>query len=343
MLRDILDKRAKQLLKTLIQRYIADGQPVGSHTLSKYSGLELSPATIRKVMSELEKCGFLESPHTSSGRIPTPRGYRLFVDTMLAYDPTLNNNELTSSLMKKIQPDQPKKVAATAANLLSNMSSFIGVAFTPRKSHTFKQIEFVRLSPKRILIIIVTPDENVQNRILHCDREYSSSDLIESANYINTHFSGLSFSEVRKMLNAEISSLRSNMLSLMEQAVTAVAETQNEEDSLLIAGERNLLDVVDLHVSVEDLRQLFALLDKRTGLLHLLDTISHAQGIQIFIGGDSALLPVRDTTIIASPYKVDGKLVGVLGVIGPTRMPYDRVVPIVDIIAHLVSSVLNFL
>lgn len=336
----MLDLRAQQLLKTLIECYIADGQPVSSRALSRCSGLELSPATVRNVMADLEELGFVSSPHTSSGRIPTPRGYRLFVDTILAYQPFVIDEEVRSLLSSKILPDQPQRVMNVAAKLLSNLSQFAGIVSTPRRSHTFRQIEFMRLSQKRILIILVTPEGDIQNRIVMSQTDFSPADLIEAANYINSHFSGLGFEEIKHLLYTEIEVIRHDMLLLMQEVV----QTANEdslENEMVITGEHNLLDANYFPSNMDNLRELFALFDKKTTLLHLLDVSSQAQGVQIYIGGDSALMPVKSMTVVTAPYKVDGKIVGTLGVIGPTRMAYARVLPIVDITARLVSSALS--
>ena len=228
----MLDDRARLLLKTLIERYIADGQPVGSRTLSRASGLDLSAATIRNVMSDLEALGLIASPHTSAGRVPTARGYRLFVDTML----TAQRQELQAP---SLLADQPQKVIAQAAHLLSDMSQFVGVVMAPRRSSVFKHIEFVRLSDKRLLLIIVTPEGDVQNRVLFTDTDYSQSELVEATNYLNAHFSGLTIEQVRARLKAEVDQLRSEVALLMQAAVQAGTEAMSEAQSeVVISGER---------------------------------------------------------------------------------------------------------
>ena len=337
----MLDPRAQTLLKTLIERYIAEGQPVGSRTLSKYSGLELSPATIRNVMSDLEEMGLVASPHTSAGRIPTPRGYRLFVDTMLTVQPVIDDEQVERNVARQLQPGEPQKLVAAAASVLSSLSQFAGVVLTPRRSHVFKQIEFMRLSESRILLIIVTPEGDVQNRIMATQREYSASQLIEASNYINAHYAGLSFDEVRRRLLAEINALRGDMTQLMHAAVVASTDDTDTGETVLISGERNLLEVADLSSNMGRLRKLFDVFDQKTSLLQLLDVSSHAQGVQIFIGGESMLVPLEEMSVVTAPYKVDGQIVGTLGVIGPTRMAYNRVIPIVDITARLLSNALS--
>src|SRR3984885_5977847 len=243
---DMLDPRAQTLLKTLIERYIAEGQPVGSRTLSRYSGLELSPATIRNVMSDLEDLGLVISPHTSAGRIPTPRGYRLFVDTMLTVESAADEEAVMRTVKPTLQAGEPQKIVAAAASVLSNLSQFAGVVLTPRRSHVFKQIEFMRLSDKRILLIIVTPEGDVQNRIMATQRDYSPSQLTEASNYINANFAGLFFGEGRRRLGEEIDLLGGGIASLIQEAVAASVDETDQGDTLLISGERNLLEVADL-------------------------------------------------------------------------------------------------
>lgn len=342
-----MDQRAHTLLKTLIERYIAEGQPVGSRTLSKYSGLDLSPATIRNVMADLEEMGFIISPHTSAGRVPTPRGYRLFVDTMLSVRP-LDDVDLARLISGEIQGQrqahqmEPHRTAASAAQVLSNLSQFAGIVMTPRRSQAFKQIEFIRLSDDRVLLIVVTPEGDVQNRILQTDIHYSPAQLVEAANFLNGHYAGMRFDDVRDHLRGELNALRADMSTLMQAAVEAGSRAVSDsDDEVVISGERNLLGVEDLSSSMDKLRRLFDVFERKTGLLQLLDVSSKAEGVQIFIGGESALVPHEDMAIITAPYEVDGQIVGTLGVIGPTRMAYERVIPIVDITARLLSSALS--
>jgi len=336
----MLDRRAQTLLKTLIERYIADGTPVGSRTLSKYSGLDLSPATIRNVMSDLEDVGLIASPHTSAGRVPTPKGYRLFVDTLVTVQPL--EVDQTERIQDQLQAEEPQRVLSSAAALLSNLSHFAGVVLTPRRSSLFRQVEFLRLSERRVLLIIVTPEGDVQNRILQTEREHTPSQLAEAANYINQHFAGLDFETIRKRLHGELATLRDDITVLMQRAVEAGSRALTEEsEPLVISGERNLLEVADLSENMERLRRLFDLFERRTGLLQLLDASSRAGGVQIFIGGESALVPMDQVSVVVAPYEVDGRIVGTLGVIGPTRMAYERVIPIVDITAKLVSTALS--
>ncbi len=336
----MLDKRAQVLLKTLIERYIAEGQPVGSRTLSKYSGLDLSPATIRNVMSDLEELGFIASPHTSAGRVPTPAGYRFFVDTLLIVK-QLESSELRE-LEGHLAPDNPQRLIHNASQLLSQLSQFAGVVMTPRRrTSTFRHVEFLRLSEKRILLIVVSPEGDVQNRILFTEREYSASELTEAANFINQHYSGQSFEDVRARVQVEVRDLRQDLFKLMNAALEAGSALAEGGEQYVVSGERNLFAVRDLSQDVGRLKQLLELFERKTSLLQILDLSLRGQGVQIFIGGESGVSAPDDVSVVTSPYKVDGEVVGTVGVIGPTRMAYDRVVPIVDVTAKLLSSALS--
>ncbi|APW41850.1 heat-inducible transcriptional repressor HrcA [Rhodoferax saidenbachensis] len=331
----MLDDRSKLLLKALVERYIADGQPVGSRTLSKASGLDLSPATIRNVMSDLEELGLIVSPHTSAGRVPTARGYRLFVDTMLTVQPAQYQSH-------SLAPDQPQKVISNAANLLSNLSQFVGVVIAPRRTSAFRHMEFLRLSEKRLLVIIVSPDGDVQNRVIYTEQDYTQSQLVEAANFLNTHYVGLEIEQVRTRLQGEVESLRSEIAALMQAAVTVSSEAMTEtQDEVVISGERNLLSVSDFSSDMGHLRRAFDLFEQKAQLMRLMDIAGQAEGVRIFIGGESQVVPFEDLSIVSSPYEVDGKVVGTLGVIGPTRMAYDRMIQIVDITSKLVSNALS--
>ncbi|HEV7616483.1 MAG TPA: heat-inducible transcriptional repressor HrcA [Burkholderiaceae bacterium] len=336
-----LDKRAQTLLKALVERYIAEGQPVGSRALSKISGLDLSPATIRNIMADLEEMGFVASPHTSAGRVPTPRGYRVFVDTLLTVQ-VIDESTVESKMQPRRQADSPHKIISNAAQVLSSLSQFAGVVLTPRRESVFRQIEFLRLAEKRILLVIVAPNGEVQNRLLLTDVDYTPSQLVQAANYINQHYGGLSFDDVRLRLQAELRQLRDDMTRLMQAAVEAGSDAMTDDsDEVVISGERNLLSVADLSSNMTSLRKLFDLFDQKTSLMQLLDVSSKATGVQIFIGGESQLVPMEEMSIVTAPYGVNGKIVGTLGVIGPTRMAYERVIPIVDITAKLLSNALS--
>jgi heat-inducible transcriptional repressor len=331
----MLDERAKLLLKALVERYIADGQPVGSRTLSKASGLELSPATIRNVMSDLEELGLIASPHTSAGRIPTNRGYRLFVDTML----TVQKGEL---LTQRLAPDQPQKVIANAANMLSSLSHYVGVVMAPKRASVFRHIEFLRLSEKRVLLIMVSPEGDVQNRVIFTEADYSQSQLIEASNYLNAHYAGMAIEQVRLRVKQELVNLQSEIASLMQAAVQMSSEAMSEDEGdVVISGERNLLSVSDFSSDMGNLRQAFDLFEQKTQLMRLLDVSSQADGVRIFIGGESQFVPMQELSVVSAPYEVDGHIVGTLGVIGPTRMPYERMIQIVDITSKMVGNALS--
>jgi heat-inducible transcriptional repressor len=335
-----LNERAQLLLKTLVERYIAEGQPVGSRALSKFSGLDLSPASIRNVMADLEEMGFIASPHTSAGRIPTARGYRVFVDTLLTVKPlaSIEINQLEGQL----HAESTQKLVASASQLLSDLTHFAGMVMTPRRSAGFRHIEFLKLSDTRILLILVTPEGDVQNRILAGEKSYSPSELTEAANILNQNYAGLTFEEIRRRVREELKQLTADMTRLMSAALDAGSQAISESsEEVVISGESNLLDSQDLSSNMANLRKLFDLFDRKTGLLQLLDISNRAHGVQIFIGGESGVSPLDECSVITAPYEVDGQVVGTVGVIGPTRMAYERVIPIVDITAKLLSSMLT--
>ena len=336
----MLDERARLLLKALVERYIADGQPVGSRTLSRASGIELSPATIRNVMSDLEDLGLIASPHTSAGRIPTARGYRLFVDTMLTSqrDPFVATGQMSSA---RLAPDQPQKVISNAAHMLSSLSQFVGVVMAPRRTSVFKHIEFLRLSEKRFLVIIVSPDGDVQNRVIFTETDYAQSQLIEAANFLNSNYAGMAMEQVRERLQNEVEALRGEIAALMQEAVEVSSEAMASREEVVISGERNLLAVSDFSGDLGNLRKLFDLFEQKAQLMRLLDVSSRAEGVRIYIGGESQVIPYQELSVVTAPYEVDGRVVGTLGVIGPMRMPYEKMIQIVDITSRLVSSALS--
>ncbi len=338
----LLDSRSQILLKTLIERYIVEGQPVGSRALSRYSGLELSPATVRNVMSDLEEMGFIASPHTSAGRIPTARGYRFFVDSLLTVQPL--EQARVRALQGQLQPDQPQRVLTAASQLLSDLTHFAGIVLAPRNDvERIRQIEFISLSENRILLIIVTTAGDVQNRILVTRRPYSASELTEAANYLTDHFAGYGFQDMRDRLRHELSQLRGEMSELMAAAIEAgdQAMRDSDDDKCVLSGETNLLGVEDLSSNMSRLRELFRLFEKKTGLMQLLDLSNRAEGVQIFIGGESGLSELDGCSVVTASYELGGRIVGSVGVIGPTRMAYDQVIPIVDITARLLSNALS--
>ncbi|MEW6678871.1 MAG: heat-inducible transcriptional repressor HrcA [Pseudomonadota bacterium] len=338
----MLNDRARILLKHLVERYIEDGQPVGSRTLSKSTALNLSPASIRNIMADLEDGGFIASPHTSAGRIPTPKGYRLFVDSLLTVKPLAQGEvrQIETSLL----PDDPQRLVATASHLLAELTAYAGVVMTPkRRNQTLRQIEFLTLSEKRILLIMVTQSGEVQNRVLLTDKPFSPSQLTRAANYFNQHFAGQSFEDVQPRLARELAELQSDISRLMEAVVSAGNEAfSGAGKEYVLTGERNLLQAPELSTNMTRLRELFGLFEQKTELLQLMDVGHAANGVQIFIGAESRVTPLDECSVIAAPYEVNGEVVGTLGVIGPTRMAYERVIPIVDITARLLSNVLSY-
>jgi heat-inducible transcriptional repressor len=336
----MIDERARSILKTLVERYITEGNPVGSRALSKYSTLDLSPATIRNVMADLEELRLVVSPHTSAGRVPTPQGYRMFVDSLLTVKPLAI--DVQSALSGGILRGDPNRVLNKAVNLLSSLSSFAGVITAPKKAALFRHVEFLSLSDRKVLLIIVTPDGDVQNRILIVEKPYTQSELTMAANFFNQHFAGLSFQQAKQRLSEELHQISQDISKLMQAAVNAGTESEESQaDGVLLSGERKLLDVSDLSTDMERLKKMFGVFEQRTALLRLLESSNRAEGVQIFIGGDSSLVPMEEMSVISAPYHVNGEVVGTLGVIGPTRMAYERLIPIVDITSKLVSSALS--
>ena len=337
----MLEPRARVLLKTLIEHYIVEGQPVGSRTLSKHAGLDLSPASIRNVMADLEELGYLTSPHTSAGRVPTPQGYRYFVDTLLVARPI--DAESLHHIEDRLLPNNPQRVMQSASSLLSQLTQFAGVVVTSRrKPPAFRQIEFMRMSDRRVLLIVITTEGDVQNRILSVERDYSPAELVTAANFLNQHFSGQTFEAARSRLQRELHELREDMIRLMTVAIDTGDRAVSEgREQYVISGERNLLSVSELSQDATRLRQVFEMFEHKSALVRLLDTTLRSQGVQIYIGGESGVAAPDEVSVVSAAYTVDGEVVGTVGVIGPTRMAYDRVVPIVEVTAKLLSSALS--
>ena len=335
----MLDSRAQHLLKTLVERYIVEGEPVGSRALSRFSGLELSPATVRNVMADLEETGFIASPHTSAGRVPTPKGYRFFVDSLMVVQ-RIEQVEI-HRLESEFTADRPTELVSAAANLLSQLTHFAGVVAIPkRRDASFRHLEFLRLSDRRVLLIIVSPEGDVQNRILHTERSYTPGELTEATNFFNQHFAGKPFGDIRARIAAELKALREDIAALMSAAVEAGEGALNEGEGVVVAGERNLLSGA-LVGNVDRLKRLFEMFEQKTSLIHLLDVSQRAHGVQIYIGGESGIVPLDEMSVVTAPYEANGRVIGTLGVIGPTRMAYERVIPIVDVTAKLLSNALD--
>jgi heat-inducible transcriptional repressor len=339
-----LSDRAQYLLKVLVERYIRDGEPVGSRTLSKDSGLDLSPASIRNVMADLEEYGFVTSPHTSAGRIPTAKGYRMFVDTLLKVKP-LDEQEVR--LMRDhLDPGaaNPQQLLVSASNMLSAITRMAGVVTLPKREHaSWRHIEFMPLSDNRVLVILVLEDGEVQNRVLHLDRAYDAAGLLQISNYLNTHFAGRDLGELRRALLNELNRTRESMNDLMHAAISMadkVFQVRGNEATYMMAGETNLMDFAELS-DVEKLRRLFDAFNHKRDILLLLDKCIVADGVQIFIGEESGYKVLDEVSVVSAPYRMGEGVVGVLAVIGPTRMAYERVIPIVDLTARLLTAALN--
>ncbi|HEY5995076.1 MAG TPA: heat-inducible transcriptional repressor HrcA [Gallionellaceae bacterium] len=337
----MLNERAQILLKTLVERYISDGQPVGSRALQQFSGLDVSSATIRNVMAELEELGLVASPHTSAGRVPTGLGYRIFVDTLMVVQPL--DTVRVQQLEHQLQPDNPSRLLAQASNLLSELTRFAGVVATPnRAAVTVRQIEFLRLSEKKVLLIIVMPDGEVENRVLITDKDYSQGQLTEAGNFLNQHYAGCPFHEIRQRVQGELHQLQHDLTALMTAAIAAGDEAvARKQEDYVISGERNLLHVQDLSTDMNRLRGLFNVFEQKTDLLRLLDASRNAPGMHIFIGAESGLAGLDECSVVTAPYSGNGQVMGTLAVVGPKRMDYEKVIPIVDVTARLLSNALS--
>jgi heat-inducible transcriptional repressor len=343
---DSLSGRAQLLLKALIENYIRDGQPVGSRTLSRDSGLSLSAATIRNVMADLEDLGFVASPHTSAGRVPTDKGYRFFVDTLLKLKP-LNQEEI-GEIERRLgggEVSDGRSLVHSVSQMLSSVTHMAGLVTLPNPHYVaLSQIEFVSLSENRALAIMVMNNREVQNRVVQLDRYYSAEELRRAANYLNEAFSGHSLPDVRAKLLGQLQETRQHMDQLMQDAIQVAQKVFDgqsaEQVEYVIAGETNLMGFAELS-NVERLRRLFEAFNEKHDILRLLDNCLRADGIQIFIGHESGYRILDDISVVTAPYSIDHQVVGVLGIIGPTRMAYERVIPIVAVTAKLLGSALN--
>jgi heat-inducible transcriptional repressor len=345
---DILSDRAQHLLRVLVESYIREGQPVGSRTLSRESGLNLSSATVRNVMADLEEYGFVTAPHTSAGRVPTDKGYRFFVDTLLRHRPIDKLDETVDELRRRLDEQSgrdPKSVVAVASQMLSSITHLAGVVTIPRPPHqSLSQIEFLPLSDNRVLAVMVVNGRDVQNRIVQLDRYYSADELRQAANFLNHQFSGKELSTIREDLVAELKQTGERLNQLMVDAIRVAqqmaSETTQGSPEYVMAGETYLMEFAELS-NVDKLRRLFDAFTAKRDILHLLDRCLHADGVQIFIGQESGYQILDDCSLVTAPYMLDNETVGVLGVIGPTRMAYERVIPIVDLTAKLLGSALK--
>jgi heat-inducible transcriptional repressor len=340
----VVNERAQHFLKALIERYIREGQPVGSRTLAKDTGLDLSPATIRNVMADLEEMGLVSSPHTSAGRVPTITGYRMFIDSLLTVQ-SLNKQEV-EKIRKELLlgGEESGDVLKTASKLLSGVTHMAGVVtLTRRDKNNFRQIEFLPLSDRRVLAILVTEDGEVHNRILHTHRDFTRAELDQAANFLNKSFAGHDMEMVRQRVLQQLNEARVHFDQVMTQALTMAGELVNASEAkedFVIAGQTNLMEFAELS-GLEQLRKLFDAFTEKREILHLLDQFIDAEGVQIFIGEESGYQLLNGCSVVTAPYQVNEEVVGVLGVIGPTRMNYERVIPVVDITAKILGAVLK--
>ncbi len=337
--------RSRQILRVLVDQYIRDGQPVGSRTLAKRSRLDLSPATIRNVMADLEDLGFIVSPHTSAGRVPTAKGYRFFVDTLLKLQPpAVGDIDRLQHQLADEGHGSAEEFASAASSVLSSLTSLAGIVTIPRHTRVeLRQVEFLPLSDRRVLAILVVNDCEVENRVLDVERDYGADELRQAANYLNEHFAGKSLDTIRVQIIDSLSNTRETMNQMMIDAVSIAQQalnTESERAGYVMSGETKLMEFNDLS-NIDKLRHLFDAFNQQREILHLLDRSIAAHGVQIFIGEESGYSILDECSVIAAPYRVDADTVGVLGVIGPTRMAYERIIPIVDITAKLVGSALN--
>jgi len=332
-----------QLLKALIERYFSDGQPVGSRALSKDSEFKLSPATIRNVMSDLEDLGLIHSPHTSAGRVPTVSGYRLFVDMLLTVKP-LQSEEFQRLSRSLTARDNPADVIGTASRLLSELTQMAGVVTLPKRELLYlRHIEFLPLSNTRVLVIFVTNEQEVHNKIITTSKSFTSSELQQAANYLNSVYSGKSLLTIREAVLKELQDDRERMNQVMLDAIKMAQltfESSNEKEDFVLTGETNLMDFSELS-DRDQLRKLFDAFSQKQGVIHLLDQCMKAEGVQIFIGEESGYQAFNHCSLVTSSYSVSDEVVGVLGVIGPTRMAYEKIIPYVDVTAKLLSAALN--
>lgn len=339
-----INERAQHLLKVLIEKYIAEGVPIGSRALAKESGLDLSPATIRNVLADLEDLGLIRSPHTSAGRVPTMKGYRVFVDSLVTVQPLIGSQivKLKSELGRS-QGDG--RLLKSASSIISEITMMAGIVTLPRQDQSkLRQLEFLPLGDRRVLVIIVVSDGEIQNRVIQVSRDYERDELVSAANYLNSKLVGRSVQEVKKVLLDEMESTRTEMdrlmVSAIEMASQAFSQSADKEGDYVLSGETQLMAYQDVS-DVEKLRQLFEAFNQKREILSLFEHVLRADGVQIFIGEESGYTPLGDFSVVTAPYSADGQVLGVLGVIGPTRMNYNKVIPLVDVTAKLLGAALK--
>ena len=335
-------ERAQRLFKMLVEHYLADGEPVGSKTLALSTEIAVSPATVRNIMADLEARGLVSSPHTSAGRVPTHRGLRFFVDSLISVQPM--DPRGVGRIRGTLNPDMtPHQLVQAASRLLSRVTHMAGLVTVPRPEQlSLRQVEFLRLSGKRVLAILVVNEREVQNRVIHTDREYEDTELTQAANYINHEFAGKSLLSIRTGVLDSMQNDKDLLDSIMQTALEVAAKTftESEEDAdYVVTGESNLVESL---ASVEAVRDLFDAFTRKGGIVHLLDRCLETDGIQLFIGEESGYRPLDDYSLITARYQVNGDVAGVLGVVGPTRMAYEKVIPVVDVTARLLGSAIDY-
>ena len=338
-----LSDRARHFLKVLIERYIRDGQPVGSRTLARDAKLDLSPATVRNVMADLEEMGLVRSPHTSAGRVPTVKGYRLFVDSLISLKP-MDDKEIERLRGELAGADLPHDLAESASRLLSGITHMAGVVMMPRQERvTIRELQFVPLSERRLLAILVTSQGEVLNRVVETERPFKRPELERASRFINEHYAGLDLETIQKRLVDELEAHRRDLDRLMAEALTVAnraLQVEEGEDDFVVTGQTNLMDFDEL-ARLDRIKELFEAFAEKQQILHLLERCVRGRGVQLYIGEESGYGPLEPCSLVTAPYKVDDQVVGVLGVIGPTRMAYDRVIPLVDVTARLLGAALK--
>ena len=338
-------EREQHILKLLVDHYIEQGAPVGSRTLSRLPGIDISAASVRNVMGDLEHMGLLKSPHTSAGRVPTSAAFRVFVDTLLDVKPPDNDTvEHIRGLLDPSMDDQ--SLVKVASSYLSGFTKMAGMVTVPkREEKPLQQVEFLPLSDRRVLVILIISDKEIQNRIIHVERDYSKEELAEFARELNTEYLGCSLADVRERMRTELQRTRASMGDTMQLMIDVAGQVfgsdeSDEEDDMLVAGETNLMEHADLG-DVSKLRELFDAFEQKRDIFHLLERCADAEGVQIFIGRESGYDALGECSVITAPYEINGKLLGVLGVVGPKRMSYAQVIPVVDVTSKLLSAALN--
>lgn len=342
MAREQVDDRTEQLFKLLVECYIDDGRPVASKALAEQPSVHVSAATVRNIMARLEGRGLVKSPHTSAGKIPTSQGLRFFVDSLLSVEPL--DNMGMQSLETQLNSDMPpSKLVESASRLLALITEMTGIVTLPRRDGlALRHVEFLNLEGDRVLVILVYNDREVQNRVIHVDRHYDDAELLQASNYLNREFGGLSLAEIRRDLIHSMQRDKDRMDRLLQAALDLASQAfepeASEERSFIVSGESKLLDMSE---DTETVRNLFEAFSRKGSILHLLDQSLNSQGIQLYIGEESGYRVLDELSLVTSSYTVNGRIAGVLGVVGPTRMAYQRVIPVVDMTARMLGDALK--